>query len=75
MYDLLDEFLPYPFVAATLASGAVSGIYTTQLIPQILAAKAQPWEWLPELQQAILEPFGRVQILLNAPRNLKVLQR
>ena len=43
------------------------------LIPHKWAAKAQPWEWFPALAQAIVEPFGKVDILLRAPRNLKAL--
>ena len=36
---------------------------------------AHPWEWLPALAHAIFAPFGKVEILLRAPLNLKALQR
>jgi hypothetical protein len=46
-----------------------------QFMLHIFEANAQPWEWLPALAQTIVEPFGKVEILLRAPRNLKALQR
>jgi hypothetical protein len=40
---------PYPRVAWTLGSGALSGMITVAAQPSRLAANATPWAWLPAL--------------------------
>ncbi len=64
---------PYSRVAATLGSGAASGMKTVERTPSSEAASATPWAWLPAL--AATTPPARCTgerpaIRTYAPRSL-----
>lgn len=65
---------PYSRVAATLGSGAPTGMKTVERTPSRVEARATPWAWLPAL--AATTPAARSSgespaIRTYAPRSLK----